>query len=215
MSLNGLLERLQRRGPAVVMAQRSWASEAASPARYVDQSEGDHTAPTSWDAKVAPRVEAADPDGFSKISTEAHGDERQGYCKGREKTAARTEQVSAMVSAKTAIAGDRDRWAWPHSKAMNGAELDAITARLARFTDPGLNLADAEALADKLVQRDREADDRRACLECAQLEGHARTWGCKAWKRAGARDASLPGDLVRTLQRCDGFTDPQGPTTAQ
>ena len=106
-------------------------------------------------------------------------------------------------------APDPDRWAWPHSAAMNGAEIDAFTARLARFTDKGLSLDDGEALADKLVTRDRESDDRRLCLECLHLAGHAGPWGCRAWQRAGvaikARDAGLPGDLVRTLQRCDGF----------
>ena len=110
-----------------------------------------------------------------------------------------------------------DASCWPHSTAMIGAELDIFTARLARFTDRGLILADAEALADKLVQRDREGDDRRACLECTGLAGHAGTWGCRAWKRAGiafkARDAALPGELVCALQRCDGFTDQHLPPT--
>ena len=99
---------------------------------------------------------------------------------------------------------------WPHSTAMTGAEIDTFTARLARFTDKGLPLDDAERMADKLVTRDREGDDRRLCLECGHLAGHAAgSWGCRAWQRAGvairARDAQLPGDLVRQLQRCDGF----------
>ena len=68
---------------------------------------------------------------------------------------------------------DPDRWAWPHSEAMNGREIDTFTARLARFTDKGLMLDDAEKLADKLVTRDRESDDRRLCLECVHLAGHA------------------------------------------
>lgn len=98
---------------------------------------------------------------------------------------------------------------------MNGAEIDTFTARLARFTDKGLGLNDAEALADKLVTRDREADDRRLCLECVHLAGHAAgSWGCRDWQRAGAaiqaRDAGLPGDLVMKLQRCDGFVNLRG-----
>ena len=105
---------------------------------------------------------------------------------------------------------DPDRWCWPHSAAMTGAEIDTFTARLARFTDKGLSLEDAEARADKLVTRDRESDDRRLCLECTHLAGYAQTFGCRAWQRAGiaikARDSGLPGELVRTLQRCDGFT---------
>ena len=105
---------------------------------------------------------------------------------------------------------DLDRWAWPHSAAMTGAEIDAFTARLARFTDRGLTLDDAERLADRLVTRDRESDDRRLCLECLHLAGFG-AWRCGNWQRAGAairaRDAHLPGELVYLLQRCEGFTD--------
>lgn len=60
---------------------------------------------------------------------------------------------------------------------MNTAEIDAFTARLARFTDKGLSLDNTEALADKLVTRDRDNDSRRLCLECAHLQGVGR-WGC-------------------------------------
>ena len=105
---------------------------------------------------------------------------------------------------------DPDRWCWPHSIAMTGAEIDTFTERLVRFTDKGVIHADAEQLADKLVTRDRESDDRRLCLECLHLSGHAAgSWGCRNWQRAEvantSRDARLPDELVRTLQRCDGF----------
>lgn len=93
---------------------------------------------------------------------------------------------------------------------MTGAEIDTFTARLVRFTDRGLTLDDAEWLADKLVTRDREGDDRRLCVECVHLAGYAAgSWACRGWQRAGvairARDAQLPADLVRQLQRCEGF----------
>ena len=109
-------------------------------------------------------------------------------------------------------AADPDRWAWPHSAAMTGAEIDTFTARLARFTDKGLGLDDAEALADKLVTRDREPDDRRLCLECFHLSGQSgKAWDCRNWQRAGvalrARDAQLSAALVWQLQRCDGFKE--------
>ena len=111
-------------------------------------------------------------------------------------------------------APDPDRWAWPHSAAMNGAEIDAFTARLARFTDKGLSLDDGEALADKLVTRDRESDDRRLCLECHHLSGQSgKAWHCRNWQRAGvalrARDAQLSAALVIQPQRCDGFAQLQ------
>ena len=64
---------------------------------------------------------------------------------------------------------------------------------------------DAEALADKLVQRDRESDDRRLCLECPHLSGFG-PWRCNQWRRAGLGQPGIPGDLVRQLQRCNGFS---------
>ena len=110
-----------------------------------------------------------------------------------------------------AVTHDPDRWAWPHSQAMTGAEIDTFTARRYYFTRRGLAEPDAENLADKLVTRDRESDDRRMCLECVHLAGHAGTWGCRNWQRAGvatkARDAQLSTALVYQPQRCDGFKD--------
>lgn len=115
---------------------------------------------------------------------------------------------------------DPDRWCWPHGDAMNTVEIDAFTARLARFTDKGMSLSDAEALADKLVVRDREGDDRRLCLECVHLSGFGPTsWRCGNWQAAGIairpHDTQLPTDLALHLQRCDGFmpnliSTPQG-----
>jgi hypothetical protein len=125
-----------------------------------------------------------------------------------------TPRVTGATDGKVTVrfekTSDHDRDSWPHSDAMNGGEIDTFTARLIRFTDKGLALDDGEALADQLVRRDRESDDRRLCLECTHLAGHTGTWRCRSWQRAGiarqARDAGLPGELVRTLQRCDGFT---------
>lgn len=104
---------------------------------------------------------------------------------------------------------DPDRWCWPHSTSMTGADIATFTARLSRFTDKGLILHDGEALADKLVIRDRDLDDRHLCLECLHLAGYG-SWRCSNWHRSGiasqSRDAGLPGELFRKLQRCLGFT---------
>lgn len=120
-------------------------------------------------------------------------------------TRPRARPVRSAVRTETS---NPDRWAWPHSDAMNGAEIDTFTARLARFTDKGLSLGDAERLADKLVTRDRDDDDRRLCLECTHLKGTS-AWRCESWQRAGvatrAGDAQLPRELVVQLQRCDGL----------
>ena len=110
------------------------------------------------------------------------------------------------------ITQNPDRWCWPHSEAMNSAEINTFKARLARFTDKGLSLDDGEALADKLVTRDRELDDRRLCLECFHLSGqNGKAWDCRNWQVAKvasrARDAQLSAALVCQLQRCDGFKE--------
>ncbi|KRD55154.1 hypothetical protein ASE52_02425 [Acidovorax sp. Root275] len=93
---------------------------------------------------------------------------------------------------------------------MNTAEIDTFTARLARFTDKGLTLDDAEALADKLVTRDRDNDNRRLCLECAHLQC-VNSWRCSNWKQAAigtrAADAGLAHGLVVMLQHCTGFKE--------
>ena len=118
-------------------------------------------------------------------------------------------QVLALVSSTAAVIDDPDRWAWPHSQAMTGREIDTLTARLHHFARRGLAEPDAERMADKLVTRDREADARRVCLECTHLAGHAGAWRCRNWQQTAiaskARDAQLPAALVIQPQRCDGF----------
>ena len=120
------------------------------------------------------------------------------------------QKITGSATPANDLALDLDRWAWPHSTAMTGTEIDTFTARLARFTDKGLTLDAGERLADKLVIRDRERDDRRHCLECTHLH-RGGGWRCSNWQRAGvalrARDAQLPTDFVNLLQRCDGFND--------
>lgn len=125
-----------------------------------------------------------------------------------------TEATIAVAKAPDTAANysvpDSNRWCWPHSSAMNGAEIETFSARLTRFTDKGLRLDDADDLVDKLVRRDRDLDDRRLCLECIHLAGQSgAAWHCKNWQRAGvalrARDAQLATALVLQLQRCEGF----------
>ena len=116
-------------------------------------------------------------------------------------------EVATPVASPAALFNDPDRWAWPHSQAMTGREIDTFMARLARFSGKGLSLLDSEALADKLVTRDRDADERRLCLECVHLAGHsAGAMRCTNWQRAGVA-AQLSGALVHRLQRCDGFKE--------
>jgi hypothetical protein len=102
---------------------------------------------------------------------------------------------------------DPDRHCWPHTKAMNTAEIDTFMARLHLFTERGLDGTEAERLADCLVVRDREADGRGMCLECLHLRRGAGLWMCNQWQRAGQSGADVPGDQVKLLQRCDGFKE--------
>lgn len=99
---------------------------------------------------------------------------------------------------------------WPDSTAMNGREIELFTKRVDLFFYREVPLPEAEKLADRLVIRDRDNDDRRICLECRHLTGYSnQSWRCGAWQAAGiatrARDAQLPADLVLQLERCDGF----------
>lgn len=162
-----------------------------------------------WLARLK-KTEVASTAGATEPTEHSHEPENRGFVGFAAPILACVEKTGGDSLAANDPAPDPDRHCWPHSPAMNTAEIDTFTARLARFTDKGLSLDEGEALADTLVIRDRESDDRRLCLECTHLAGHAAgTWRCSSWQRAGvaikAGDAGLPGDLVRTLQRCDGF----------
>ena len=102
---------------------------------------------------------------------------------------------------------DPDSYCWPHSSAWNTSEIELFNRRAALFVRRGADEAQAEKLADRLVTRDREDDDRRLCLECRHLQG-ATPWRCGNWFMAGVAvrsgDAGLARDMVMLLQRCPG-----------
>ena len=102
-------------------------------------------------------------------------------------------------------ADDPDRHSWPHTTAMNTTEIDALNARAHLFTRHGLDQHQAEGLADDLVLRDRDSDDRRLCLECLHLRGGGGSWACNQWRAAGLAGAGVPDDWVTPPKRCDGF----------
>ena len=70
-----------------------------------------------------------------------------------------------------------------------------FNARLQAFSSKGLSDKQAQALAERLVLRDSQLDDRRACAECIQ----SRYGRCRIGKYP-IGDASFI-----TLHRCDGF----------
>lgn len=95
---------------------------------------------------------------------------------------------------------------WPRGDAWNAQEIDRFEARLALLTDQGLNLGEAEELAEMLVQRDRDQDERRLCLECV----HYRRGRCSNWQAAGVPQEL--GELTNKLQRCPGFAPAIAPS---
>ena len=114
--------------------------------------------------------------------------------------------ISEKSDAANDSAPDPDRCCWPHSKAWNTVEIDTFTARRELFMRLDVPEPEAELLADSLVMRDRGADDRRLCLECAHVR-QGEMWTCNQWWRAGLSARSLSGDLVRLLQRCNEFKE--------
>ena len=120
--------------------------------------------------------------------------------------------------AANAPAIDPDRWAWPHSDAWNTGEIELFNRRAALFVRRGANDVQAEALADRLVRRDREEDDRHLCHECRHLRGGLPGWICGNGAAAGIAvsgwGAGLPAQLVAQLQRCPGFAAAGLPATA-
>jgi hypothetical protein len=92
---------------------------------------------------------------------------------------------------------------------MNTQEIDTFIVRLEQFTRKGVSLSEAEALAERLVVRDRDEDDRQLCLECQHLQGDVGRWRCANAQRAGmsvgTANAPLPAGLTQQLQRCLGL----------
>ncbi|RCX11842.1 hypothetical protein [Extensimonas vulgaris] len=71
-----------------------------------------------------------------------------------------------------------------------------MTHRLAHFERLGLPDHEAGRMADKLLLRDRDLDDRRVCLECQHLRGRPGAWRCP-----------MPAPMVQQLQRCPAFAE--------
>ena len=96
---------------------------------------------------------------------------------------------------------DPDRWCWPHSDAMNSAELEHFAKRAQQFARRGISAEAADGMADRLVTRDRDQDDRRTCLECTAY----RPGRCGNHRRAGLQAPDMGHDFAEQLQRCPAF----------
>lgn len=86
-------------------------------------------------------------------------------------------------------------------EARTDGEAARFLDRRARLLRWGWAADDAEKLAERLAQRDREADPRVSCADCR----HYRPGRCGNHQRAGLQAAELGRDLAGMLQRCPGF----------
>jgi len=93
---------------------------------------------------------------------------------------------------------EADRCHWP---VWADAEIATFVGRVALFVRRGISTTDADDLAERLVLRDRDGDELRACVECA----HYRAGRCTNHKRAGLMAPDVGRDLAGLLQRCQGF----------
>lgn len=89
-----------------------------------------------------------------------------------------------------------------HADGWDDAEIDAFTARQARFTRMG-RMADADHLAERLTLRDRGGDDRRLCLECTWLGNTGACLAAATGRIPGADRRHKPVQTI--LQRCEAF----------
>lgn len=102
---------------------------------------------------------------------------------------------------------DPDRHCYPHTEACNTTELDLMATRLATFARIGMDVDQAEKLADRLKDRDRDPqDDRHICMECQ----HCQYGRCGNSRTAGLRYPELGTDYALVLKRCCGFSEGAG-----
>ena len=104
-------------------------------------------------------------------------------------------ELLSLLATPLQPAPDPDRWCWPHSVAMNGAELAAFANRAQQFMRRGVSADDAEVMADRLVICDRLQDERRACLDC----GAYRPGRCGKHQRADMEAPEVPGGDAAAL----------------
>jgi len=133
------------------------------------------------------------------------------------KPATPAPSASPATPAPTPAPPDPDRWCWPHSEAMNTAELHALQTHITHLQRLGLGLEAAERLADQRVWAQRQLATPRTCLQCRHLSGQAGALYCRNALQAGLsgqeRVSLLSPDWVAALQRCNGFAATTKPTT--
>lgn len=152
---------------------------------------------------------------ISQLSAKTEQEPKEGHCQNRQKALLSPLAVTHLGGirefAQESVEGRRqyqltaaeaDR---AHLVPWTDADAARFTARVALFIRRGVPAADADDLAERLHLRDLELDDRRLCLECRRLAGHARNpWRCIAPDLASVA-TPLPTTLAESLQRCPAF----------
>ena len=69
--------------------------------------------------------------------------------------------VGSLLGTSENLGSDNSSW--------SAVEIDTFICRRHKLTEKGLSLEDAEVVAETLLFRDREIDNRRLCLECVHL----------------------------------------------
>jgi hypothetical protein len=114
-----------------------------------------------------------------------------------------TLKNESTATAKVVPISTPDRWCWPNGPAMNGQEISVFNQRENLFIARGWDAA--EAVAERLVRRDRESDDRVVCLECVH---YTKRWcaNAKAAELSPTKSSTqIAIDLISLFQRCPGF----------
>ena len=106
-------------------------------------------------------------------------------------------QLSQGYALQCTTVGDSDLAA----VAWTDADIARFLDRRARLLRWGWPEPEAEKLAERLVIRDRERDDRVSCTDCR----HYRPGRCGNHRRAGLLSAEVGRNWVALLQRCPGF----------
>ncbi len=89
------------------------------------------------------------------------------------------------------------------TQAISEREAGRVVVRLGLFTRRGWPPDKAQAFADRLTTRDRERDDRRACIECSNLQ---RKGGCFIAQEGKLhRITRTYTPITDILQRCNAF----------
>ena len=111
---------------------------------------------------------------------------------------ARDFQATPMLASKPAEKPDALDLA---AAAWTDSDIARFADRRARLLRWGWPAPEAEKLAERLVIRDRERDDRVSCTDCR----HYRPSRCGNHRAALLHSHEVGRDLAAMVQRCPGF----------